>query len=37
MVIVVVADPLVGEHGDRPWKMEKANLNLGADFIASLP
>ncbi len=37
MVIVVVADPLHGEHGDRPWKLEKANLNLVADFVASLP
>jgi CubicO group peptidase (beta-lactamase class C family) len=37
MVIVVTADPLVGQHGDRPWRLEKANLNLVADFIASLP
>jgi len=32
MVIVVTADPLYGQHGDRPWKHEKANLNLVADF-----
>jgi CubicO group peptidase (beta-lactamase class C family) len=37
MVIVVKADPLFGEHGDRPWRREKENLNLVADFIASLP
>jgi CubicO group peptidase (beta-lactamase class C family) len=37
MVVVVTADPLFGEHGDRPWRLEKANLNLVADFIASLP
>jgi len=37
MVIVVKADPLRGQHGDGPWKLEKENLNLVADFIASLP
>ncbi len=37
MVIVVKADPLFGQHGDAPWKHEKANLNVVADFIASLP
>lgn len=37
MVIVVLVDPLHGKHGDEPWKIEKANLNLMADFIASLP
>lgn len=37
MVIVVTADPLFGEHGDAPWKMEKQNLNLVGDFVASLP
>jgi CubicO group peptidase (beta-lactamase class C family) len=37
MVVVVTADPLFGEHGDRPWRLEKANLNLVAGFIASLP
>jgi len=37
MVIVVTADPLFGQHGDTPWKREKENLNLVADFIASLP
>jgi len=37
MVIVVTADPLVGQHGDSPWGLEKANLNLVADFIKSLP
>ena len=37
MVIVVTADPLFGQHGDTPWKREKENLNLVADFVASLP
>lgn len=37
MVIVVTVDPLHGEHGDDPWRKEKARLNLVADFVASLP
>ena len=37
MVIVVTVDPLHGQHGDEPWKLEKASLNLVADFVASLP
>ena len=37
MVIVVKADPLFAQHGYDPWKHEKADLNLVADFIASLP
>lgn len=37
LVIVVTADPLFGEHGDRPWRLERENLNLVADFIADLP
>jgi len=37
MMIVFLADPLHLKHGDEPWKIEKANLNLVADFIASLP
>lgn len=37
MVIVVTADPQEANHGDSPWKYEKENLNLIADFIASLP
>ncbi len=37
MVIVVKADPLFGDHGDTPWKREKENLNVVADFISSLP
>lgn len=37
MVIVVSADPLHGQHGDQPWKLEKQNLNLVGDFIAGLP
>ena len=36
LVIVVTPDPLVGQHGSGPWKREKANLNLVADFINSL-
>ena len=37
MVIVVTTDPLHGEHGDKPWRLEKSSLNLVADFVASLP
>jgi CubicO group peptidase (beta-lactamase class C family) len=37
MVIVVKAEPLFGDHGGGPWKREKANLNLVADFIDTLP
>lgn len=37
MLVVVQADPLLGQHGDGPWKQEKNHLNLVADFIASLP
>jgi len=37
MVVVVTADPLVGDHGGGGWSLEKANLNLVADFIADLP
>ncbi len=37
LIVVATADPLYKQHGDEPWKLEKANLNLVADFIASLP
>jgi CubicO group peptidase (beta-lactamase class C family) len=37
MVVVVTADPLYRQYGDGPWGLEKANLNLVADFIADLP
>ena len=37
MVVVVTADPLYGQFGDQPWALEKANLNLVANFIAGLP
>ena len=37
MVIVVTVDPLHLQWGDGPWRLEKASLNLVADFIASLP
>ena len=37
MMVVVTADPQYGQSGDEPWRAEKANLNLLADFIASLP
>ena len=37
MVIVVTADPLHGQHGDTPWKRERENLNLVADFVSALP
>lgn len=37
MVLVVTADPLHLQWGDEPWRLEKGNLNLVADFVASLP
>ena len=37
MMIVFLADPLHLKHGDEPWNLEKSNLNLVADFVASLP
>lgn len=37
MMMVVTVDPLHLQHGDGPWKLEKASLNLAADFVASLP
>jgi CubicO group peptidase (beta-lactamase class C family) len=37
MVIVVTADPLFGQHGDAPWRRERENLNLVADFVSTLP
>ena len=37
LVVVVTSDPLIAQHGGGPWKREKANLNLVADFIAKLP
>jgi len=37
MVVVLTADPLYRQSGDGPWAIEKANLNVVADFIASLP
>ena len=37
MVIVVLVDPLHLQWGDEQWRIEKANLNLISDFVASLP
>jgi len=37
LVVVLLADALYAQHGDEPWKIEKGNLNLLADFVASLP
>jgi CubicO group peptidase (beta-lactamase class C family) len=37
LLMVVTVDPLHGEHGDHPWRLEKASLNLVADFVATLP
>jgi len=37
MVVVLTADPLYRQSGDGPWAIEKANLNVVADFIAGLP
>lgn len=36
LVVVGTADPLRGENGDSSWSLERANLNLIADFIAEL-
>ena len=37
LMVVLLADALYARHGDEPWKIEKANLNLVANFVASLP
>ena len=37
LVVVLLADALYLQHGDEPWQIEKGNLNLLADFVASLP
>ncbi len=37
MVIVLLVDPLHLQWGAEQWKIEKGNLNLIADFVASLP
>jgi hypothetical protein len=37
MVIVVTADPFFRQSDDESWKHERDNINLVADFIASLP
>ena len=37
VVVVVTADPPYGQTGQEPWNRERANINLVADFIASLP
>ena len=37
MVVVVAADPLYLQHGAKPWRYEKENLNLVGDFVAALP
>ena len=37
LVVVVTADPLYGETGDEPWNHEKANINLVADSVSSIP
>jgi CubicO group peptidase (beta-lactamase class C family) len=36
LMVVLTVDSLHGKHGDEPWRIEKSNLNLIADFIASL-
>lgn len=36
MIIVLTADPFFGNHFES-WPSEKANINLVADFIKSLP
>lgn len=37
LMVIILADPLHLQHGDEPWRIEKGNLNLAADFVASLP
>jgi len=37
MVVVVTSDPFYEVYGSESWKHEKANFELVADFIASLP
>lgn len=37
LMVVVTVDPLHLQHGGKPWKLERAALNLTADFVASLP
>lgn len=37
LVVVLLADALYAQHGDEPWQIEKGNLNLLSDFVASLP
>jgi CubicO group peptidase (beta-lactamase class C family) len=37
MVIVVTADPFFRQSDDESWRHERNNINLVADFIASLP
>lgn len=37
LAIVLTVDPLHLQHGSGPWKIERGNLNLIADFVASLP
>ena len=37
MLIVVTVDPLHLQYGDEPWRLEKSNLILVADFVTSLP
>ena len=37
MVIVLTSYPFWLEHNEESWKYEKANLNLVANFIKSLP
>lgn len=37
MVIVLTGNPFQGESDDNTWRHEKANLNLVADFISTIP
>jgi CubicO group peptidase (beta-lactamase class C family) len=37
LVVVATADPQYGQYGGKAWSNEKANKNLVANFIASLP
>lgn len=37
MVIVVLSDPLWGQHDQEAWRHERANINLVGKFVESLP
>ncbi|MCB9760763.1 MAG: serine hydrolase [Alphaproteobacteria bacterium] len=36
LMVVVTADPHIGDHSDRAWRQEKSHLNMVGAFLASL-